>query len=181
MKSSIKIWLAIAGILLIVLGIICLCKPVATLFATSWMIGCITLFIGLARLIFAFRTQAFLPNSATRMLSGLLLVILGIIFLVRADVLTASLPIIFSMWIIFEGVMIAVQSFDYKKVGFPSWWLLLLLGIVGVVFGILGLRNLGLSALTLSAIIGIGLISYGVSYLLAVFGITKFENKIKAL
>ena len=43
MKST-KIWLAIAGILLVVLGIFCIAKPTATLFTTAWLIGLLTLF-----------------------------------------------------------------------------------------------------------------------------------------
>ena len=68
-KTSTKILLAVAGILLIVLGIVCIANPAATLFSTAWMIGCLTLVSGIAELIFTFKTQAFLPNSGTRMLS----------------------------------------------------------------------------------------------------------------
>ena len=64
-KTSTKILLAVAGILLIVLGIVCIANPAATLFSTAWMIGCLTLVSGIAELIFTFKTQAFLPNSAS--------------------------------------------------------------------------------------------------------------------
>ena len=70
MKKSTKIWLAVAGILLIALGVVCICRPAATLFTTAWLIGCFTLFAGIAQLVFTFRTQAFLPNSGSRMLSS---------------------------------------------------------------------------------------------------------------
>ena len=178
MNNSTKIWLAIAGILLVALGIVCLFKPAETLFATTWLIGCMTLLTGLSKLVFSLKTQSFLPNSATRLLSGLLLIILGIIILVQKRFVTASLPVIFSMWIIFEGVMIAVQSFDYKKIGFRIWWLILILGIIAAAFGFLGLRNLSLSATTLSRLIGIGVIMMGVSYLIALCGIKKFEKQV---
>lgn len=39
MKTSSKIWLAVAGVLLVALGVLCICKPAATLFATAWLIG----------------------------------------------------------------------------------------------------------------------------------------------
>ena len=45
-KTSTKILLAVAGILLIVLGIVCIANPAATLFSTAWMIGCLTLVSG---------------------------------------------------------------------------------------------------------------------------------------
>ena len=63
MKKSSKIWLAIAGTLLVALGVVCICKPAATLFTTAWLIGLFTLITGISKLMFTFRTQAFLPNS----------------------------------------------------------------------------------------------------------------------
>ena len=179
MKTSTKIWLAIAGILLVALGVVCICKPAATLFTAAWLIGCMTLFAGIAKLVFTFRTQAFLPNSGSRMLSAILQIILGLIFLCNNLFLAVSLPVIFAMWVLIEGVIIAVNSFDYKRVGFPGWWTILLLGICGAVLGVLGLRNPDVSAATLSTIIGLGVIAMGAAYLFALVGIKKFENLIR--
>lgn len=179
MKKSTKIWLAIAGVLLIALGVVCLCYPADTLFATAWLIGILTLVAGIAKLVFTFRTQAFLPNSGSRMLSGILEVLLGLIFICHTVFLAFSLPVIFAMWVIIESVIITVNSFDYKKVGYPGWWGILLLGLCGIVVGFLGLRNPDVSAVTLSTLIGFGVISAGVAHLLAVAGVNRFEKTIK--
>ena len=178
MSKSAKIWLGIAGCLLIILGIVCICKPAGTLFATAWLIGCFTLFSGIFKLIFTFRTERFLPNSGSRMLSAILQILLGIFFLAFNTALAASLPLVFAIWVMVEGVIIAVQSFDYKRVGFPYWWLMLLLGIAGAVLSVFFMRNPIDSAATLSTLIGLGIIALGVSYLLGLVGIKKFENKV---
>ena len=179
MKTSTKIWLAIAGILLIALGIVCLKNPVATLLSVAWLIGIVTLITGISKLVFTFRTQAFLPNSGTRMLSAILLIVLGFILLGHKFFVSSSLPIIFAVWVVIEGITIAVQSFDYKKAGFGGWWVLLLLGIGAAVLGCIGLRNPLSAAKTLSTLISVGIIVLGVSYLLALAGIKKFERIVK--
>lgn len=179
MNKSTKIWLVIAGILLVILGVLCLCQPTSTLFATAWMIGCFTLISGISKMIFTFRTQKFLPNSGSRMLSALLLIILGIIFLANNLFVTISLPIIFAMWVLIEGVIVVVNSFDYKKYGFQYWWVILLMGLAGAVLGVLGLRNPDASAATLSTLIGVGIILIGVGYIVAVCGVNKFEKQVK--
>ena len=179
MKTSSKIWLAVAGALLVALGVICICRPAATLFATAWLIGCFTLAAGIAKLVFTFRTQMFLPNSGSRMLSAILEIILGLIFIGNNVFLAVSLPVIFAMWVLIEGVIIAVNSFDYKKVGFPGWWCILLLGIAGTVLGALGLRNPDVTAATLSTLIGLGVITMGSAYLFALLGINKFERRVE--
>ena len=178
MQKSTKIWLAIAGILLIALGIMCICQPAATLFATAWTIGCFTLFAGISKLIFAFKTQAFMPNSGTRMLSAILLIVLGIVLLSRNFFVAYMLPIVVVSWVLVEGVIIAIHSFDYKKVGFTYWWCFLLIGLAAVVLGVLGLRNPDVSAVTLSTFIGIGIALVGVGYILALVGVNKFEKKV---
>lgn len=178
MKTSTKIWLCITGALLIALGVVCICNPAETLFAAAWLIGCLTLFSGIAKLIFTFRTQAFLPNSGSRMLSGILDIIIGCIFLGHNFFVALSLPVVFAVWVMIEGIIIAIDSFDFKRVGFPMWWCLLILGIAGAVLGCLGLRNPDVTAATLSTLIGIGIILNGVGYIVAVAGVNRFENKL---
>ena len=103
---------------------------------------------------------------------------MGIIFLANSLFLAVSLPTIFAMWILIESVVITINSFDYKKVGFSYWWVILLLGICGIVLSILGLRNPDVTAVTLSTLIGISIISVGCAYIFALAGINKFEKKI---
>ena len=181
MKTSTKIWLCIAGLLLIILGVVCIAKPDITMVSAAWMLGCLTLIAGVAKMVFTIKTQAFLPNSGTRMLSALLDIFFGCFFLFNILGTAVSIPVVFAIWVMIEGIVIAVQSFDYKKVGFPQWWVLLILGICGAVLGFFGLRNLGVTAGVLSTIIGLGIIANGLAYILAVVGVNRFEKKIEEI
>lgn len=178
MKNT-KIWLAITGILLVILGILCIVYPTATLFTLAWMIGLFTLCTGISKFIFAIKTSKYLPNSGVRILSGLLQILIGILFLCNTFFVGLSLAIVFAMWVLFESVLIAVQSFDYKKVGYKGWWTMLLFGIAGVILGIAGLYNPDLSADWLSILIGIAIIAIGVAHLFGYSGINKFEKFMK--
>lgn len=181
MKTSTKIWLCVAGLFLIALGVVCIAKPDITLVSAAWLLGCLTLIAGISKLIFTFRTQAFLPNSGTRALSAILDIFFGCFFLFNVLGTAVSLPVVFALWVMIEGIFIAVQSFDYKRVGFPMWWILLLLGIGGAVLGFFGLRNLDVTADVLSAIIGLGIIANGLAYILAVVGVNRFEKRVDQL
>ena len=179
MKKGHKIWLVISGILLIVLGVMCICNPNQTLFATAWLIGIFTLVSGISKLVFAIRTRHFMPNTGIRVLSALLQIMIGFFFLANKFFVMLSLPMVFSLWVMTEGVVIAVQSFDYKKVGFSSWWALLIFGIAIAVLGVLGLRNIEVAGKALTWMIGIGVIIVGLAYLMAVSGINRFEKAVK--
>ena len=178
MKTSTKIWLCVAGLLLIILGVVCIAKPDITLVSAAWVLGCFTLIAGISKLVFTFRTQAFLPNSGTRALSAVLDIFFGCFFLFNILGTAVSLPVVFAIWVMIEGIVIAIQSFDYKRVGFPMWWVLLCLGIGGAVLGFFGLKNLNVTAGVLSAIIGLGIIANGLAYILAVVGVNRFEKRV---
>lgn len=179
MKTSTKIWLCLSGFLLVVLGVICIVRPDITLVSAAWILGCFTLVEGITKLIFTLKTQRFIPNSGTRMLSSLLDIFFGCFFLFNILGTAISLPVVFSLWVMIEGVVIAVDSFDYKKVGFSQWWVILVLGVAGAVLGFYGLRNLDVAAKTLSVLIGIGIVANGLAYILALIGINRFEKKIE--
>ena len=166
---------------MIVLGVIAIAKPDITLISAAWILGCFTLLTGISKLVFTLRTQAFIPNSGTRMLSALLDIFFGCFFLFNILGTAVSLPVVFAIWVMIEGVIIAVQSFDYKDAGFPQWWALLILGICGAVLGFCGLKNLDVTAATLSTLIGLGIIANGLAYILAVVGVNRFERKVEGV
>lgn len=51
MKTGTKIFLACSGILLIALGVVCICNPAETLFASAWLIGLAVIFNGASYLV----------------------------------------------------------------------------------------------------------------------------------
>jgi uncharacterized membrane protein HdeD (DUF308 family) len=178
MKKSTKILLVISGILLIALGVVCIANPGGTLFAAAWLLGLLTLVSGISTLVFTFRTQRFMPNSGTRMLSGLFQIFIGIFFLCNLIPTMEALPFVFAFWVMMDGIILAVQSFDFKKFGFTAWWAILLLGIAGAVLGFFGLREPVISGTVLSTLIGIGIIVNGIAYLMLFAGVKKFENTL---
>ena len=179
MKTGTKVWLCIAGVLFIALGIICIMRPDITLLSAAWLLGILTLLAGISKLMFTFKTQAFMPNSGSRMLISLLEIFFGCFFLFHIFETTMSLPVMFAFWVIIEGIAAAAQSFEFKKIGFAYWWAILLLGIVGILLGIFGLKNFDITVKTLSALIGLSIIATGVAHIIAVIGVSKLEKTVK--
>lgn len=178
MRKSLKFFICLTGILLIILGLIFVCKPIESLYSIAWLLGLITLLSGISELVFVLNAQHLIPNSGTRVLSSVFQIIIGCFLLAHIGLVAASLPIIFGIWILVEGIIVAVKSFDYKQVGYGAWWCILILGILAAIFGFIGLMNPASLAGILGIFLGIGIIFDGISFLMLLSGIKKFEKKV---
>lgn len=179
MKKSIKTLLAVTGTLLVVLGIVCLCHPTETLVSLAWLIGLLTLCSGIFSFIFSLQAQRILPNAGTMMLRSILMLIICVFFLSHNAAVTAAIPQACAFWIVFEGTSLTIQSFDFRRVGFPHWWLMLLLGLSGICLGFFAFRQPVATGMTISILIGLGIISNGINRFVALFGISRFEKALE--
>lgn len=180
-STSRKICLGITGAAFIALGIFCICRPGATVLSIATLAGILTLVSGIATLFYWAGVRAFFPQSGATFLSGVLQVLLGILLLSNKFLVAEALPIIFAFWMLMEGINLAVRALDYRRVGFPVWWLQLCFGIGAALLGLASLREpLSVGGGTLSATIGIGLILIGVTYLVGLAGVSRFQRRLAA-
>ena len=173
--------MCLAGIALVALGVVCLIYPSSTMLSLAWVLGLIFLVAGCCEFAAWGRLHAILPQSGLLFLSALLQVLMGIFCLVHPLSLAAALPFIFAFVVIFEGIRIAVESFDFKQVGFRYWWLMLLFGILATAFGVYGLFQPVASATTLTILVSLGIMLAGVGYWVRVAAINRFQKKFKQL
>ena len=68
-------------------------------------------------------------------LRGVFGIALGALILWRPIESIATLAVVIAIWALFSGVVQIVHAFEVRAV-FPQWWVLLLGGLVGVLFGI---------------------------------------------
>ncbi len=181
MKTSTKIWMCLAGLAIVALGIICLIYPGNTILSMAWLIGLMFFISGCSSFVAWFDWRRLLPQSGLLFLSALLQIILGFVMVICPEPLAIGLPFIFSLWLLFEGVSIFVHSFDFKRIGFHYWWLLLCIGLIATILGTCGLLNPEVGAKTLTYIVSIGIILTGIGYWVKLYAISKVEKKLKQI
>lgn len=165
--------MGLTGVALVALGIVCICNPGATMLSASLIIGILTLVSGISTLIMWSRIKFFLPTG-NLLLSGILQVILGLIFLNNKLFLAAAIPVVFAFWLLVEGLILAIRSFDFKAAGFRAWWVLCVLGVAAAVLGTYCIKApYSVGGPALSYLFGAGIIALGLVDLTALFGIKK--------
>lgn len=171
--------MGITGVILVILGVICIASPISTILSLAWIIGLLAIVSGVATFLNWLSMRRYFPQSGTILLSAVLLMAVGVIIL-RNDTLMASmLPLLFALFLIVEGFSLAIRSFDYRKVGFDFWWLNLILGIAAAILGLACISVPGVGGASLSAFVGVGIIVTGVVYLVALSAVNRFERKLR--
>lgn len=177
--TSTKTYLVVTAVLFIALGAFFIIRPIEGMVSVAWLAGLMMLLSGCFSLFFNLRHQAVMPNAGSSTLMSVLQIILGIMFLSNNALTLVTLIVMFAMWILFEGIQLAVLAFDYKRFGFKQWWLMLVLGICSVMLGFYALQRPDATGVTISFMVGIAIISNGIIRLVAFSGINKVERRVE--
>ncbi len=173
MKTSSKIFIGLSGLLFIIAGVMCLASPQATLLSLAWLLGFFTLFSGIATLAFYFGIASDYDGSGFILLSAIADIIMGMLFLGHQMLVAAAIPFVFAAWIMVVGVHTVIQAFEFKKAGFSNWTVLLILGLLTVLFAAGSFIDPAISAISITLLVGVALISRGVNRFVFLAGIGR--------
>ena len=177
--KRINIYLIVTAVLLVVLGVVCIFNPGASFASAAWLMGLVILVSGVSSLIFGLRAQAFLPNAGSTTLLAVFQIIVGLMLATNILASEVALIVVFSMWVMFEGISLAVLSIDYRKSHYDRWWLMLILGVCSIVLGFLALREPETTSAFLGVLIGLGILANGIIRIVAFFGLRRIEKCLR--
>ena len=165
--------------MLIACGVYVLLNPAQTLIDIASLIGLAALFSGAFSLATYFTQKDELFGSKGILLDGILDVILGVLLIIYpTSSLIANIFLgLMSLWVISKGAMAvyhAVLAKEFER----HWYVLLIIGILLVLFGILALIQPIITMVAISVILGVFLISDGIEILGHWWMIQKFRKNI---
>ena len=87
--------------------------------------------------------QSFIEQAAHRawwslLIRGVLAGAVGVLILVRPMASVAAFALVVARWALMQGIVAMVHAFDIRPFA-PHWWLLLLSGVIGTLFGLAAL------------------------------------------
>ena len=179
--KKVNIYLIVTAVLLILLGVVCIFNPGAGFASAAWLMGLLILCSGISSLIFGLRAQAFLPNAGSTTLLALFQIVVGLMLATNILASQVALIAVFAMWVMFEGISLAVLSIDYKKGGYDRWWLMTLLGVCSILLGFLALRKPESAGAFLGILLGLGILANGIVRIIAFFALRRISNTLRDL
>ena len=162
-KTTMRTLSILAGVLLIAAGIFCLCNKQAAVVSAGVILGVFMLCAGIVEIVLFSVGGGLVFGAGWLLLDGVLTVLLSMLLLFNRWFTMVSLPLLFTLWLLFTGVTRFVSAFDLKALGMRGWGWILALGIVLLVFGIVCMMDPWVSVTAMGMTVGIVFVLEGVS------------------
>ena len=162
-SKSMKLLNIISGVLLIAVGIYCLCNQDIAAMTAGLMVGIFMLVSGVIEIIVFAATSGVVFGSGWLLLDGVLTVILSLFLLFNKWFTMMSLPFLFTLWLLFSGISRFVSAFDLKAFGVRSWGWVLAIGVILMIAGFICMMDPWVSVAAIGLTVGLVFLLEGVS------------------
>lgn len=129
--------LIVAGVLLIVFGIVCAVFPGLTLGSIAFMVGAGFIMAGVVNFMNYSQQKKQLRGGGWFLAYGIVDVVLGFMFIIHPIAFAAVLPWLIGGCVSVFGVFEIIESISLKRTGFSLWGWLLVSGILSLIIGLL--------------------------------------------
>lgn len=177
--KSVKWNLILAALAYVILGVVLLVWPDTTGNVLCTLLGILLLGYGIFQIIgFFTRGDEGWGSGAVYLLAGLCAVALGVFALSSPEKVLSILPVALGAVVVVDSCMSLKRSFQLKELGMERWWVIALLAVVTLVFGLVVMFNPFRSAMLVTRIVGGVLIYQGISDLVAVGRLSYYGKRV---
>ena len=162
-SKTMKVLNIIAGVLLIAAGVYCLCNQDIAALTAGLMVGIFMLVSGVIEIVVFAATSGVLFGSGWLLLDGILTVILSLFLLFNQWFTMMSLPLLFTVWLLFSGISRFVSAFDLRAFGVRGWGWVLAIGILLILAGFLCMMDPWVSVAAIGLTVGLVFLWEGIS------------------
>lgn len=170
-------FLIFLGVMTIIFGVLAVGAPLMTGIAVAVMVGCLLLFMGIARIVHALKSGQW-GTGIWGTVIGLLAVVAGLMTIFRPMVGLMSLTLFLAAYFFVDGVCEIIAAFKIKPD--QGWGWLLFNGIVAVLLGVMIWRQWPVSgAWAIGILVGVHILMSGWSMVILGTGARRFAGAIE--
>ena len=162
-SKTMRVLNIVSGVLLILIGIYCLCNQDIAAATAGLMVGIFMLASGIIEIVVFAATSRLLIGSGWLLLDGVLTVILSLFLLFNEWFTMLSLPFLFALWLLFSGSSRFVSAFDLKALGVRNWGWVLAVGIILMIAGFICMMDPWVSVAAIGLTVGLAFLLEGIS------------------
>ena len=165
------------GVLAVLFGLLALIAPIATLTVLVLFWGAFALVDGIFAIVAAFRVAGG-RGRWWLIIEGVLGILAGIVTFLYPGLTALVLLYIIAFWAILIGVMRIVTAISLRR-EIENEWLMILGGVLSVIFGILLIVLPGPGLLSLTWLIGIWALIFGIALIALAFRVRNMGQAVQ--
>lgn len=127
--------LLLVGIIFLILAFKVMIHPAESIIGLAFFIGWASLIAGVFQVGFSLSAKNIIRNWTWRLFSGIINIVIGIIFLSHPALTAQILPFFVGFWMIFVGISIFFNGISEQSSKITGGWFDMLLGIIIFVGG----------------------------------------------
>lgn len=158
------------GILFVIVGFVAFRDPAGDLMSLTIIFGIVAVIKGIYELFFRSLVKEFMGLNGTWLtVLGIIDLVIGILFLFNLYKGMMILPYLFAIWIIVDSVFNLFMLGYYKAQGTGQYWFALIISIATILIGIFLFFDPIVAALTLSFLVGVYFVWFGILAIISAF------------
>ena len=165
--------LALRGVLAVLFGILTLWIPGLTLFYLVLLFGAYTVLEGVFNIVSALRAPG---HHWPLILEGILSIAAGVLTFFWPGITALVLLYLIAFWAIFTGILEITAGIRLRR-HITNEWLLILMGVLSILFGILILLQPGTGALAIVLWIGAYAVVFGATLIALAFRLRSLVRR----
>lgn len=161
------------AIMMLVLGIVMIVFPGAIMDFVCYMFAAAFVVAGLVKLIIFFKMdlkEAIFTNDFS---TGVILIVLGLIFATKANVIESIIPMIMGLVILVNGIIKLQHAFNLKRIKSSSATFVFIISLLCIGIGLVLLFVPSTMTKVITIFIGIGFVISGLTDIAAYFVVSK--------
>ena len=167
--------LALRGLLAVLFGLLTLWIPGLTLVYLVLLFGAYTILEGIFNLVSAFRAPG---HHWPLVLEGLLSIVAGVLTFVWPGITALVLLYLIAFWAIVTGVLEITAGVRLRR-HITNEWLLIVMGVLSILFGVLILLRPGAGALAIVLWIGAYALVFGIALIALAFRLRSMAHHLQ--
>ncbi|WP_082189876.1 HdeD family acid-resistance protein [Candidatus Stoquefichus sp. SB1] len=176
--QGLKKGVVLYSIIAIVMGFILILFPDTTSQVICYGVAAIIFICGLVNFVRYFSND-FSYRFGYDLISGFLLCAIGVFMMIRSDIVIMMIPFVIGIFIVVEGVMNIIRSFQLKRWGFERWIYDLILALLLFLLGCIVVFNPFDAAMMSVIFMGVCLIYDGLLNLIILHRSNQFAKMLR--
>lgn len=178
--NRIKWTYVLISVFFIVLGILMIVRPEASLPLICRGLGILAAIFGAIRILQYFLRAPQGIGQRYDLAGGLFCLLIALLLIFRANEVAAILSVIVGIFILIDSVFKLQVALDAQRTGVPTWGMMMILACLSLLLGILLVFDTFQGQKLLSVIMGVALIYDAVADLFTVFYVTRVVKNVKS-